>query len=165
MVTMRPSARQVPCLNIACFSDDRPVISRIFSNSFSSPGDYPSIFKLIASMISRDSGNLSSSALEKISSPLTKTSKLCSLPALSLTSMSNSAFISSANLAAVDLYAQEVQCRISTLTPPASDRSSSSSTANRTQLHARSRMRNNDMIFIPEVSMISPIASSVSDSF
>jgi hypothetical protein len=45
-----------------------------------------------------------------------KTSKLCNSPDSSSTTKSNSFSISSANLAAVDLYAQDVQCWMITRT-------------------------------------------------
>ena len=62
------------------------------------------------------SGKRPSANLENINSSSTKTSKLCSSPDSNTTSISSSLLISSANLAAVDAYAQEVQCLIVTRT-------------------------------------------------
>lgn len=76
---------------------------------------FRSRYALINSKISSGSGNRPASDFEKIRLPSTRTSKLWNSPGSSSTSVANSFSISSANLAAMFLYAQEVQCRITTL--------------------------------------------------
>jgi len=65
-------------------------------------------------MISRDSGKRSSSNFENNRLSSTRISKLCNSPGFSSTSRARTFSISSANLAALVLYAQEAQCRITT---------------------------------------------------